>query len=53
MTLHTYIHTYSLNLLDQKNIMRIWTHNLKFEPWRAEAEHATSQSQRLPIVMSR
>ena len=27
------------------------THDSKFEPWRAEAEHATSRSRRLPTIL--
>ena len=29
------------------------TQNSKFEPWRFEAEHATSRSRRLPTILSR
>ena len=28
------------------------TQDSKFEPWRSEAEHATSRSRRLPIIMT-
>ena len=28
------------------------TQDLKFEPWRSEAEHATSRSRRLPTILS-
>ena len=28
------------------------TQNSKFEPWRSEAEHATSRSRRLPIILT-
>ena len=28
------------------------TQDSKFEPWRSEAEHATSRSQRLPTILS-
>ena len=28
------------------------TQNSKFEPWRSEAEHATSRSQRLPTILT-
>ena len=28
------------------------TQNLKFEPWRSEAEHATSRSLRLPTILT-
>ena len=28
------------------------TQDSKFEPWRSEAEHATSRSQRLPIILT-
>ena len=29
------------------------TQNSKFEPWRSEAEHATSRSRRLPTILTR
>ena len=28
------------------------THDSKFEPWRSEAEHATSRSRRLPTILT-
>ena len=28
------------------------THDSKFEPWRSEAEHATSRSRRLPTIIT-
>ena len=28
------------------------THDSKFEPWRSEAEHATSRSRTLPTILS-
>ena len=28
------------------------TQDLRFEPWRSEAEHATSRSQRLPTILT-
>ena len=28
------------------------TQDLKFEPWRSEAEHATSRSRRLPTILN-
>ena len=29
------------------------TQDSKFEPWRSEAEHATSRSRRLPTILTR
>ena len=47
--------------LGQENLLRWWdewddtalqTQDSKFDPWRSEAEHATSRSRRLPILLS-
>ena len=31
---------------------RVQTHDLKFQPWRSEVEHATSWSRRLPTILN-
>ena len=37
---------------DEWNYTALQTQNLKFEPWRAEAEHASSRSRRLPTILN-
>ena len=35
----------------EMNEMTIQTQDAKFEPWRSEAKHAISRSQRLPTIL--
>ena len=37
---------------DEWDDTALQTQDSKFEPWRSEAEHATSRSQRLPTILS-
>ena len=36
----------------EMNEMTLSSRHSKFEPWRSEAEHATSRSRRLPTILS-
>ena len=51
--LHKYVHTKmktSREWWDDWNDTVLQTQDSKFEPWRSEAEHATSRSRRLPTI---
>ena len=37
---------------DEWDDTALQTHDSKFEPWRSEAEHATSRSRKLPTILS-
>ena len=37
---------------DEWDDSALQTQHLKFEPWRSEAEHVTSRSQRLPTILN-
>ena len=42
--------TYSIVTTDDDTVLQ--TQDSKFEPWRSEAEHATSRSRRLPTILT-
>ena len=42
----------SLGWWDDWDDTVLQTHDSKFDPWRSEAEHATSRSRRLPTILT-
>ena len=51
-TFATHQHQFLPKALKDNNDTTLQTHYSKFEPWRFEAEHATSRSRRLPTILN-